>query len=166
MTTNTELIKLCLIRVHKLIESLTFYRDSDEKEPWKATFAELIMTVDDLLKHFRQLGQEIAFTEAVGVNGKIQDITSLVVWMRSCLPALITDLSDHLPANRLNRYFNQGNGYFANGCFFSVDYDNEQAFFIDDQRIYLKHHLVRLVDEVESYLSFPNSQQTNRPNLA
>ncbi|GAB3333961.1 hypothetical protein GCM10027299_41890 [Larkinella ripae] len=151
MNVITEQMKSCLHRVHELMDSPAFHRDSSETDLWKAPFGELIMTVDDLLRHSRAAGQQIDFTEAVGVHGKVQDITSLIRWMRSCFPEQVADLLSQLPNSRLNRYFDRGNGYFANGSFFTTDYDDELAFFIDDQRIYLKHHIKRLVYEVEAY---------------
>ncbi|MFC5410754.1 hypothetical protein ACFPMF_15635 [Larkinella bovis] len=141
----------CLKRAHELMESPTFKRDSAQDASWHIPFAELIIAVDALLIQARQRGQQVEFFDTVGVHGKIQDITSLIVWMRSSLPALRDDLPTQLQHNRLNRYFDQGNGYFANGCFFTTDYSNELAFFIDDQRIYLQHHIGRLIQEVEAY---------------
>ncbi|GAB3277282.1 hypothetical protein GCM10027347_51200 [Larkinella harenae] len=151
MFANTEPMNHCLNRIHELMESAAFHRDSDENDSWKIIFAELIIDVDELLMLSQKRGHHLDFTDAVGVKGKVQDITSLVIWLRACLPEHIADLPNHLPADRLNRYFNQGTGYFANGCFFTTDFDDELAFFIDDQRIYLKHHIQRLVREVESY---------------
>lgn len=153
MLFSTEQIQHRLIRVHELMKSHEFQRDSSEEGLWKEAFAEMITGVNELLSQSQQPGSRIDFLEGVGVNGKIQDITSLVEWMRGRLPELAADLPGQLPGNRLNRYFDQGTGYFANGNFFTGDYGNELAFFIDDQRIYLKHHIRRAVQEVESHLA-------------
>lgn len=154
MMTNlpaTDPLSQCLKRANELMKSPTFKPDSAQDASWHLPFAELIIAVDELLIQANQRGQQVEFIDAVGVRGKTQDITSLIVWMRSSFPALRDDLPNRLPHNRLNRYFNQGNGYFANGCFFTTDYNNELAFFIDDQRIYLGHHIGRLIQEVEAY---------------
>ncbi len=153
MLFSTEQIQHRLIRVHGLMESSEFHRDSREEGIWKEVFAEMITGVDELLSQSQQRGNRIDFMEGVGVNGKIQDITSLVEWMRGHLPELVAELPGQLAGNRLNRYFDQGTGYFANGSFFTADYGNELAFFIDDQRIYLKHHIGRAVHEVELHLA-------------
>lgn len=150
MQTITDQIANRLNRVHELMDSPTFHRNSNENASWKIIFAELIINVDEMLKLFQKRGHHLDFTDAVGVKGKVQDITSLVIWLRACLPEHTTELPNQLQSSRLNRYFDQGNGYFANGCFFTTDFDDELAFFIDDQRIYLKHHIQRLVHEVES----------------
>ena len=149
---TADQIKQRLNRVHQLLESPLFDRKSLEDGPWKVAFAELIMVSDELLNQSQQLGHRIDFYEGVGVTGKIQDITSLVEWMRACLPASVADLAGQLTTLRLNRYFDRGTGYFANGSFFTGEFDNELALYIDDQRIYLKSQLGRAIQEAEPYL--------------
>ena len=108
--------------------------------------------IHSLLLSADQAGKRVDFLEGVGVNGKIQDITSLVNWMYDRLPELTADTSGQQSANRLNRYVDQGWGYFANGSFFTVEFDDEQGFFVDDQRIYLNRHIRRALSEVEQAL--------------
>ena len=146
-------IKQRLTRVHVLLESPVFQRDSGEDSPWRVAFAELITLVHDLLTQADQINKRVDFLEGVGVNGKLQDISSLVEWMHQQLPELTTDLPGQLPGNHLNRYFNQGTGYFANGAFFTGEFDNDLAFFLDDQRIYLNHHIRRAVTQAERSLN-------------
>ncbi|MVM36017.1 hypothetical protein GO755_38750 [Spirosoma sp. HMF4905] len=145
-----------LNRVHQLLKSPVFDLKSVDDNSWKVAFAELIMVSDELLNQSSELGHRIDFYEGVGVTGKIQDITSLVEWMRACLPKSVADLSDQLTTQRLNRYFNQGTGYFANGYFFTGEFDGELALYIDDQRIYLKRQLGRAIEEAEPFLTHLN----------
>lgn len=142
-----------LNRIHALMESKAFARDSPDEGPWKEPFAELVVLVDELLTQSEQAGKRIDFYEGVGVHGKIQDITSLVRWLRACLPADPGVSPGALPYDRFNRYFDRGCGHFDNGFFFNVEFDRELAFFIDDQRIYLKRHLRRAVAEAELHLN-------------
>ena len=151
MLPTASQLKQRLTRVHELMESPVFNRDSAEDD-WKASFAEMIALVDDLLIQSQRMGKRIDFYEGVGVTGKVQDITSLVTWMRACLPDSTAHFSNKQTDHRLNRYFDEGTGYFANGSFFTGDHDDELAFYIDDQRIYLKRHLMRAVYEAESNL--------------
>ena len=153
MVHNADQIKHRLARVHTLLDSPTFNRNSLEEGPWKSTFAELITLVDELLLQAQQADKRVDFLEGVGVNGKIQDITSLVDWIHHRLSELTTDMPGQLPGNRLNRYFDQGTGYFANGTFFTGEYEGDLAFFLDDQRIYLNRHIRRAVSEVEKSIS-------------
>jgi len=153
MLYNADQIKQRLTRVHVLLESPVFKRNSSEDGPWKVAFAELITLVNDLLTQADQVDKRVDFLEGVGVNGKVQDISSLVEWMHLQLPELTADLPGQLSGNHLNRYFNQGTGYFANGAFFTGEFDNELAFFLDDQRIYLNHHIRRAVEQAELNLN-------------
>lgn len=140
-----------LTRLHTLLDSPSFAPDSLEEGPWKKDFAELITLTHDLLTRAEERGHRIDFREGVGVAGKVQDITSLVEWMQKCLPDVSTELAGDIPANRLNRYFNAGTGYFSNGSFFTVEQDQELGFFIDNQRIYLNKHLKRVAVELGDF---------------
>ncbi|MBD2752961.1 hypothetical protein [Spirosoma validum] len=153
MVDNANSLQRQLTRVHVLLDSPVFNRDSAEDGPWKETFIELITLVHAILLQAQQADKRVEFLKDVGVNGKIQDITSLVEWMYNRLPGLTADNIGQQTDNRLNRYFDQGTGYFANGSFFTGDFDNELAFFIDDQRVYLNRHLRRAIDEVEQSLN-------------
>lgn len=143
-----------LTQIHGLIGSPLFAPGSPEESPWRLTFIELITLVNDVLHQAQLENKRVDFQEGVGVHGKVQDITSLVEWLYRHLPELADDKPGQLPGNRLNRYFNQGTGYFANGAFFTSEYEHELAFFVDDQRIYLHQQIGRAVAEAER--AFPN----------
>ncbi|QMW06425.1 hypothetical protein [Spirosoma foliorum] len=152
MLYTADQIKQRLNRVHQLLKSPLFDPKSLDDSFWKVAFAELIMVSDELLSQSSELGHRIDFYEGVGVTGKIQDITSLVEWMRGRLPKSVDDLASQLTTQRLNRYFDRGTGYFANGYFFTGEFDGELAFYIDDQRIYLNRQLGRAIEEAEPFL--------------
>jgi len=147
-----------LIRINQLLDSPVFDPNRREDGAWELAFSEVIMVLDDLLQHCEHSGKRIDFYEEVGVRGKIQDISSLVAWMRPCLP-------DHSAVSRLSRYYDSGVGYFANGSFFDCDYDHELAFYIDDQRIYLNRHIKRALHEVEQYMTLVNQSPSDPSNL-
>lgn len=142
-----------LNRIHALLESRTFARDSPDDGPWKLPFAELIGLVDDLLSQSERSGKRINFYEGVGVGGTIQDVTSLVGELRAALPSPPEVFQGNVPGVRLNRYFDRGWGHFSNGVFFTVEFDHELAFFVDHRRIYLNRHLRRAVTEAEAHLN-------------
>jgi hypothetical protein len=149
MTTDNSQISPGLKRIHVLMESPAFTKESPEDGPWKVAFAELILLLNDRLIQADQTGHRIDFWEGVGVQGKLQDITSLVIWLRACFPDTLTDFTTTFAGNRLNRYFGKGTGYFANGAFFTCEQDGDLAFFVDDQRIYLSSQIGRAVSEME-----------------
>lgn len=139
-------------RLHQLLDSSTFTRYSPDNSTCEPAFVEVIQLLDDLLQQAEQSGRRIDFIKEVGVSGRIQDITSLVSNLRS---KIITEVGmpAHFSPNEFNCYYDAGTGYFANGFFFSADYNNEVAFFVDDQRIYLNRHIRRALQEVEQPLT-------------
>ncbi|MFC5412195.1 hypothetical protein ACFPMF_22915 [Larkinella bovis] len=141
------------------VGKLTVFTDyQPDDHSWKPAFREMIVLLDDMLAKSEQAGNRIGFTEQVGVNGKEQDITSLVKWMRENMVGKNVG-SDPGINQRLNRYKNAGAGYFANGAFFSCDYEDEIAFFLDDQRIYLNRHIHRAILEVQAHKAPSNPVQ-------
>ncbi|GAB4025432.1 hypothetical protein [Spirosoma gilvum] len=156
MQPNSNPLKNYLLTIRTALNSPVFNLNTSEDDPWKSEFTQLIKLLHSVLVLADQAGKRVDFLDDVGVNGKIQDITSLINWMNDCLPGLPAEKPGQLAANRLNRYTNEGWGYFANGCFFSVGFDDEQAFFIDDQRVYLNRHIRRAVTELEQSFSLPS----------
>ncbi|GAB2515128.1 hypothetical protein [Spirosoma aerophilum] len=151
MTTNNSQLSPGLKHIHMLMESLAFTKESPEDGPWKIAFAELILLLNDRLIQEDRAGQRVDFWEGVGVQGKLQDVTSLVAWLRACFPDTLPDFTTTFASDRLNRYFGKGTGYFANGAFFTCEQADDLAFFVDDQRIYLKCQIGRAVTEIETH---------------
>jgi hypothetical protein len=141
-----------LLAIDTLFRSPAFATDAVDDQNWRTAFVELISRVDKLLTQVDEQGQRVDFTKGIGVHGKIQDITSLVHWMNQHLPDVAADRPGQWPQNRLNRYTNEGWGRFANGCSFANEFDGDTAFFIDDQRIYLRNQLHRAVDQAKQRL--------------
>lgn len=147
-----------LNRLHQLLGSDVFDRNRPDDGACEQAFAEVIRLLDDLLRQSEAAGRRIDFINEVGVHGRLQDITSLVSHLHaSLLPK--PGASAPFAANQFNCYYDAGNGYFANGVFFSADHDNEVSFFVGDQRIYLNRHIKRAVKEAEYWLT----SQTDAP---
>lgn len=136
-------------RLHRLLGSDVFDRNRPDDGTCERAFVEVVRLLDKLLQQAEASGQRIDFTKEVGVQGKIQDVTSLINNLRASLPPA----PDTFAANRFNCYYDAGTGYFANGVFFTADYNDEVAFFIDNQRIYLNRHIKRATQEAESQLA-------------
>ncbi len=153
MTLTTQPTNDNLLAIDTLFRSPAFATDAADDQAWRTAFTELISRVDKLLTQVDERGQRIDFTKGIGVQGKIQDVTSLVHWMNQRLPDVAADRPGQWPQNRLNRYANEGWGRFANGCSFANEFDGDIAFFIDDQRIYLHSQLHRAVDQAKQVLA-------------
>ncbi|GAA4450434.1 hypothetical protein GCM10023189_11070 [Nibrella saemangeumensis] len=137
-------------RLHQILKSPVFNQPSPGDTSWQPAFCEVVILLDGLLNNAEQLGHRIDFTDEVGVHGKVQDITSLVSWLRQRIPASAAKEPDQQLSSRLNCYHHAGVGYFPNGVFFRCDHTGEVTFFLDDQRIYLNRHIQRSLQEVES----------------
>ena len=135
-------------RLHQLLGSDVFDRNRPDDGTCERAFVEVIRLLDALLHQSEASGLRIDFTKEVGVHGKVQDITSLVDALQASLPPA----PGAFAVNRFNCYHDAGNGYFANGVFFTADYNDEVAFFVDDQRIYLNRHIKRAMQEAEAQL--------------
>ncbi len=150
MITTPSTQQTGLSRLHQLLDSNIFTRTSPDNGACEPAFAEVIQLLDDLLQQSEQSGRRIDFINEVGVNGRIQDITSLVSNLHSKL-IIEPGKPAHFAPNEFNCYYDAGTGYFANGFFFSADHNNEAAFFVDDQRIYLNRHIKRALQEIEQF---------------
>lgn len=159
MTFNTPPVNDTLLAIDTLFRSPAFSLDATDDQAWRRAFVDLIGRVNTLLTQVEARGQRVDFVQGVGVHGKLQDITSLVYWMNRHLPDVAADRPGQHPQNRLNRYANEGWGRFANGYSFANEFDGDLAFFIDDQRIYLNHHLHPAVDQARQLLAVPNGQR-------
>ncbi|CCH01092.1 hypothetical protein FAES_3083 [Fibrella aestuarina BUZ 2] len=141
-----------LAQLHTLLDAPVGHRDAVDDGRWRAEFAQLITLSHAVLTRAGQMGKRVDFTKGVGVNGKVLDVTSLIDWVYLRLPELANDRPGDLPQNRLNRYVDAGVGFFANGVLFSAEFDDELTYYVDDQRIYLKHHIGRAIAEAERNL--------------
>ncbi|GAB3500761.1 hypothetical protein GCM10027341_26560 [Spirosoma knui] len=159
-TPPNEQRKSRLNRLHQLLESDVFDENRVDDGACERAFVEIIPLLDDVLMQSEAAGQRIDFTKEVGVNGKIQDITSLVHGLNEQLTAEKNALNTG-SISQFNCYHNAGTGYFANGVFFTVDHDGEVAFFVDKQRIYLNRHIKRALQEAEYYLTKKSVPVTN-----
>ncbi len=140
-----------LNRLHQLLESDIFDKQRADSQIGERAFSEIIGLLDEVLQQSEEAGHRIDFIKEVGVHGKIQDITSLVNSLHRNFTPETVPVTGSAPS-RFNCYYDAGTGYFANGFFFSADHNDEVAFFVDDQRIYLNRHIKRALQEAEQYL--------------
>lgn len=141
-----------LNRLHQLLGSDVFDSARPDDGTREPAFVNVIQLLDDLLQQSDAAGHRIDFTKEVGVHGKIQDVTSLVAGLRRSQIADSNGTAQYAPG-QFNCYAGAGTGYFANGAFFDADHDDDVAFFVGDQRIYLNRHIRRATQEAEHYLT-------------
>lgn len=113
-------------------------------------FVSIILKLDDLLQKFRILGQRICFQDDI-IQG---DITDLVNNIRNAVCHLNSAENILDKEAQIKFVFNV---IIGKGSVIAIgdkepaknDYEDDVAFFYGENRIYLKRHLIRVVQEAE-----------------
>jgi len=111
-------------------------------------FVSIILKLDDLLQKFRILGQRVCFQDDI-VQG---DITDLVNKIRNAICHLNSGENILDKETQLKFVFNIITG---KGSAIIIgdkepaknDYEDDTAFFYGENRIYLKRHVIRIIQE-------------------
>lgn len=111
-------------------------------------FVSIILKLDDLLQKFRILNQRINFKDDIASG----DITDLVNKIRNAICHLNSDenLLDKKTQTKFvfNMLVGKVNAVKIEGNIAAKsDYDDDIAFFYGEHRIYLKRHLIRVLNE-------------------
>lgn len=112
-------------------------------------FISIILKLNDLLQKFRILHQRINFKDDISKG----DITDLVSKIRNAIchldsPENLLDKETYLKFV-FNMVIGKGNAVqIGNNVVAKSDYDDDIAFFYGEHRIYLKRHLIRVLNEV------------------
>ncbi len=133
-------------RLHQLVDSDVFTQNRSDDKACEQAFVEVIQLLNAVLTQSEQSGRRIDFTKEVGVQGKVQDVTSLVSSLARSL-ILKSGQPNQFADGQFNCYQGAGTGYFANGAFFTADHADDVAFYVGDQRIYLNRHIKRAMQE-------------------
>jgi len=113
-------------------------------------FISIILKLDDLLQKFDKLNCRIDFIEDISV--KDLDITDLVNKIRNTAFHLSSPENMLDKKSQIKFVFNMINDKAPNaisidGVSYGADYEDDIAFFYGEYRIYLKRHIIRLLQE-------------------
>lgn len=110
-------------------------------------FVSIILKLDDLLQKLRILGERVSFTDDV-ISG---DITDLVNNIRNAICHLNSPENILDKENQIKFVFNIAVGRVnlmqIGKTMVKSDYDDDIAFFFGENRIYLKRHIVKILEE-------------------
>lgn len=111
-------------------------------------FISIILKLDDLLQKFRILNQRINFRDDISSG----DITDLVNKIRNVICHLNSDENLLDKETQLKFVFNMviGKGnivQIGDNIVAKSEYDDDIAFYYGEHRIYLKRHLIRVLNE-------------------
>lgn len=97
----------------------------------------------------------IYFTEDVVISLQVKDVTDLIMYVRDalCLP---DSPKNYLIQNKIKATFNIGYGkcnvLSMGDINISSDYEDDICFFFGEQKIYLKRHIIRALNEAKQKL--------------
>jgi hypothetical protein len=138
-------------RINQLINS-DIFNNPTLKIFQESVFTEILIKLNDLLQKLKTFEKRIDFTDDIEVG---KDITDLVSKIRNAVCHMTSNehmLKNEEQPKKLTKFtFNimYGNGSLANinGKTFKSDYPDDICFFFGENKIYLKRHLIRCINE-------------------
>ena len=115
----------------------------------ESVLIEVMVKLHDLLQTLSQLGYRINFTEDV-VEGDVTDLVSKIrnLACHSESEGHFLDKEHHVKFT-FNVSYGKGNLAIINGRELTSDYDDDVCFFFGEQKIYLKRHILRALQEAQ-----------------
>ncbi|MBN2233640.1 MAG: hypothetical protein JW706_00705 [Opitutales bacterium] len=140
--------------VRAIVDSQIVER-GEPKVFFRAAVTRLSICIRDLVAKSQILAKKkISFTDDVIIEAPVNDVSSLVKFMRNAMCHVDTDL--HLLDAGV--YFSmeivrgKATSHQMSGRSFGSDYADDVAFLIGPQRIYYRRHLIRAFDEAVANL--------------
>lgn len=126
----------------------------------RGAFVECLIALRDLIGKANKYATPIAFTDDVTVDGDVTDVGSLIKYVRDalCHPDSPNHLVDDLTKATFNAFAGKGFAVRSEGNFKGAfqqenPYADDVAFFFGGQRVFLRRHLVRVLQEAETTLT-------------
>ena len=111
----------------------------------ESVFTEIMIKLNDLLQKLDKLKNRIDFKDDVIGD---MDITDLISKIRNAVCHM--DSGEHILENNkftFNIAYGKGNILSINGVNITSDYDDDICFFFGENKIYLKRHILRVINE-------------------
>jgi hypothetical protein len=143
-------------RIDTILESGIFHSNNGKHPLFRSAFIELLVCLRDLMYKTEKYAARIDFTDDVKVEGQVKDVSSLIKYVRDALCHLDSD-NHYIEAGKIKASFNV---QFGRGAALKIKeyeqsnpYEDDTCFFFGSQRIYLRRHVLRAVDEAKKRLS-------------
>lgn len=141
--------------IEKIISTNIFSNQSIGNPFVKAAFIEVLICLRDLMYKSGKYATRINFKDDVLISDQIKDVTDLIKFVRDalCHPELPHHfvIPDQVKAT-FNISFGKCNLMSIGDIIISSDYEDDVCFFFGQQRIYLKRHIIRALNEAKSKL--------------
>lgn len=123
---------------------------------FQSAFIEMLICLRDLMYKAGKYAKRIDFTDDVTVRGEVKDVTDLIKYVRDAMCHLDSDNHYIEPGNMkasFNVQFGKGTLLKIGDFVQSSPYEDDICFFFGSQRIFLKRHIHRAVEESRNLLS-------------
>jgi hypothetical protein len=148
-------IKRSIERIQELRDSGIFCPEKSRSPLVKSAFIEVLVCLRDLMYKTEKYDERVDFDDDIVKTDKIKDITDTIKYVRDALCHLDSD-KHYVEKNCLASYnivYGKGQMLSIGDSKQSSDYDDDVCFFFGAQKIYLKRHIVRSLEEAKAKLS-------------
>lgn len=143
-------------RIDSLLGCGIFDQQNTANPLFQSAFIEVLICLRDLMYKAGKYAKRIDFTDDVTVRGDVKDATDLIKYVRDAMCHLDSDNHYIEPGNMrasLNVLFGKGTLLKLHDFEQSSPYEDDICFFFGSQRIFLKRHIQRAVEESKNLLS-------------
>lgn len=141
-----------LRRLQPLIESRILWETPNNLFR-ESVYIEVLIRLNDLLQKSRILGKRISFTDDIKVGGEVSDITDLVRVFRDCVCHMDTDKRKH--GEKSYAFIElRGKKKYEHDETIECLYENEIAFIMGGNILYLQRHVERSFFELKQLYAY------------
>ena len=142
-------------RIRSILDFGIFTSENSTHPLFPSALTELLIRLRDLLAKCEKFARRLSFQDDVMIKGDVNDVTSLVAFVRDALCHIDSGKHDHDEVQaRISFSVIFGKARLAQLGNVSIEsrYDDDVAFFFGPQRLYLRRHIIRAFDEARNNL--------------
>jgi hypothetical protein len=142
-------------RIRSVLDFGIFTSENSKHPLCPSALTELLIRLRDLLAKSENFAERVSFQDDVTIKGKVNDITSLVTFVRDALCHVDSGKHDHDEIQArisFNVIFGKGRLARLGSVSIESQYDDDVAFFFGPQRLYLRRHIIRAFDDARNNL--------------
>jgi hypothetical protein len=139
-----------------LIIGTNIFSPENRKNPLvKSAFIEVLICLRDLMAKSEKISSRISFVDDVNITPNVKDVTDLITFVRDalCHPE---SQKHYIKPREIKASYNILYGKDDDGAIEHVqlksEYEDDVCFFFGEQKIYLKRHIIRSLDEAKEKL--------------
>ena len=146
-----------LDRCIELINCGIFNEENSKNILHRSAFIELMICLRDVLHKVEIYNERLNFNDDIVVNSYVSDITDLIKACRdSCCHSHTRQKNFFNSRNKTASFivvYGKGTPLCIDGLTLKSEYEDDIAFFFGENRIYLKRHIIRAIEEATTALA-------------